>query len=324
MTSYQSYSALVAASSRPPFDSPSEVVRRFRTALVNSEKIVIPNFLFECNYENGHVAIGSMAGSSRRFIARYNELSDYVRLPFERVVIENETFMVLVEGRPDGALAFTPSFPKTAGSPMLTAVLVPGELRMDQDYSMTAGEVRVLVDGDPEAYFLKRAGEGGIVGCSQAFNAAIFGLSQAVTPQLKAALAAFEQNAFQAVLGVALVAMETLVFMNVKNVGHRRVAMTEAAAAAVGLKKVLIPRFTFHYLDVFRDADGARDLGGLGAAVRGTPERNAEMRRHLVRGHFKRRRSGIFWWGDFFRGNPALGEVTKTYRAADLGGGGHE
>jgi hypothetical protein len=37
-----------------------------------------------------------------------------------------------------------------------------------------------------------------------------------------------------------------------------------------------------------------------------------EMRRHVVRGHFKIRSSGIYWWRPFIRGSVAAGEVKRT------------
>jgi len=38
------------------------------------------------------------------------------------------------------------------------------------------------------------------------------------------------------------------------------------------------------------------------------------VRVHRVRGHFKVRSTGVFWWGDFVRGNPQAGMVTHDYR----------
>ncbi len=37
------------------------------------------------------------------------------------------------------------------------------------------------------------------------------------------------------------------------------------------------------------------------------------VRAHFVRGHFKCRETGIFWWTPFLRGNQALGLVSKRY-----------
>jgi len=38
------------------------------------------------------------------------------------------------------------------------------------------------------------------------------------------------------------------------------------------------------------------------------------VRQHLVRGHFKIRKGGIFWWSQHKRGLPTLGVVEKTYK----------
>lgn len=38
------------------------------------------------------------------------------------------------------------------------------------------------------------------------------------------------------------------------------------------------------------------------------------MRAHFVRGHFKVRRGGVFWWSPFIRGDTAAGFVSKDYR----------
>jgi hypothetical protein len=38
-----------------------------------------------------------------------------------------------------------------------------------------------------------------------------------------------------------------------------------------------------------------------------------ELRAHFVRGHFKIRRTGVFFWNAFQRGNPALGFMHKDY-----------
>lgn len=40
---------------------------------------------------------------------------------------------------------------------------------------------------------------------------------------------------------------------------------------------------------------------------------SGEVRSHFVRGHFKTRRTGHFWWGPHMRGNLARGHVSKDY-----------
>jgi hypothetical protein len=42
-----------------------------------------------------------------------------------------------------------------------------------------------------------------------------------------------------------------------------------------------------------------------------------EIRVHIVRGHFKCRKSGIYWWSPFMRGNPNLGIIEKDYNIVE-------
>lgn len=40
-----------------------------------------------------------------------------------------------------------------------------------------------------------------------------------------------------------------------------------------------------------------------------------EARLHLVRGHFKKRKSGLYWWAPFLRGSLEIGVLDKEYKA---------
>ncbi len=42
-------------------------------------------------------------------------------------------------------------------------------------------------------------------------------------------------------------------------------------------------------------------------------EHHVELRAHFVRGHFKQRKSGLYWWSMHRRGNPERGEIEKDY-----------
>jgi hypothetical protein len=44
---------------------------------------------------------------------------------------------------------------------------------------------------------------------------------------------------------------------------------------------------------------------------------SAEIRAHFVRGHFKTRRTGAFWWGPHMRGKLERGYVSKDYEIKD-------
>jgi hypothetical protein len=39
----------------------------------------------------------------------------------------------------------------------------------------------------------------------------------------------------------------------------------------------------------------------------------SEIRQHIVMGHFKVRKGGVFWWNPFLRGDATLGEVRRTH-----------
>jgi hypothetical protein len=55
-------------------------------------------------------------------------------------------------------------------------------------------------------------------------------------------------------------------------------------------------------------------LAGRRAETRRWGSSGEAVREHLVRGHFKIRKSGIFWWLPHSRGQPNLGKVDKTYK----------
>jgi hypothetical protein len=55
-------------------------------------------------------------------------------------------------------------------------------------------------------------------------------------------------------------------------------------------------------------------LAGRRAETRRWGNSGEAIREYLVRGHFKIRKSGIFWWSPHSRGEPNLGKIEKTYR----------
>jgi len=49
------------------------------------------------------------------------------------------------------------------------------------------------------------------------------------------------------------------------------------------------------------------------ARAPGTDQQHGKIRRHVCAGHWKVRKTGIFFWHPFWRGDPARGTVTKDY-----------
>lgn len=68
--------------------------------------------------------------------------------------------------------------------------------------------------------------------------------------------------------------------------------------------------------DVYRKITINFDRAQVNRAKSAGVEDPAKMRRHMVRGHFKRKKNGIFWWNDFERGDASLGYAHKDYDVA--------
>jgi hypothetical protein len=68
------------------------------------------------------------------------------------------------------------------------------------------------------------------------------------------------------------------------------------------------PPFCNHTLLKIRAMHRRSLIGARGA---GTSE---DVREHFVSGHWKARRTGLFWWNPFWRGNPEQGKVSHDYQ----------
>jgi hypothetical protein len=100
--------------------------------------------------------------------------------------------------------------------------------------------------------------------------------------------------------------MSVLALLNARNgasvvAGEDRSRLNRARAKA-GKK----PLAAFHVLTV-RLSKAER------AAMREGHEERRELRAHVVRGHFKLRRSGMYWWRPFVRGDLDKGFAAKRY-----------
>ncbi len=74
------------------------------------------------------------------------------------------------------------------------------------------------------------------------------------------------------------------------------------------------PFFSYHTLDIFvsntplRSARKRVDFGGIQQYFS-----NYSTRLHSVRGHFKHRATGLFWWSFYVRGSKSAGSIVKDY-----------
>jgi hypothetical protein len=112
-------------------------------------------------------------------------------------------------------------------------------------------------------------------------------------------------------VGVALSALACLNARNVK-------AIDIAAPAALNKKRAKTgktPFFEYKVLDIFL-GDNVRNVqSGSGKRVRAAVDNWIKTckKLHAVRGHFKVRKTGIFWWSNFYRGRQSQGEIVKDY-----------
>ncbi len=66
------------------------------------------------------------------------------------------------------------------------------------------------------------------------------------------------------------------------------------------------PLFSYHYLKLPLSRSQERSVSSGDCS-------RLEARAHLVRGHFKLRKSGLYWWSPFVRGKSKLGLIHKEY-----------
>lgn len=101
--------------------------------------------------------------------------------------------------------------------------------------------------------------------------------------------------------------LAVLALLNAKNGASSTFTPAPAALNKSRAKAGKPPLADYHQLTLRigpRDAQAARGGGS---------DRNA-MRAHTVRGHFKIRRTGVYWWRPFIRGEVAEGFARKTYK----------
>lgn len=95
-----------------------------------------------------------------------------------------------------------------------------------------------------------------------------------------------------------------LAMLNCKNLFEETEVSHPAALQKSRIKRGRLPRCEHKILDL------GLTRGQRNSAIdSGMSE--TELRQHLVRGHFKRRSSGLYWWSPYLRGNPEIGHVHR-------------
>lgn len=103
-------------------------------------------------------------------------------------------------------------------------------------------------------------------------------------------------------------AIEALACLSAKNVQTVTLPAPEKLNKK-RLKAGKVPLFEYKTLDIFLGADSNMRRDRIQAAL----ATKSACRLHCVRGHFKVRKTGMFWWSNFTRGHKANGMVVKDY-----------
>lgn len=118
-------------------------------------------------------------------------------------------------------------------------------------------------------------------------------------------------------------AMDVMLFMNVKNITVHQYIPNKKENSMV--PRPLLPKYVYRVLDVFRDVTRYESLEQIEGQLAITAVASADRKAHLVKGHFKEFKEGLFgnpklaglyWWNMFRRSRKnrdTVGEVEKDY-----------
>jgi hypothetical protein len=98
-----------------------------------------------------------------------------------------------------------------------------------------------------------------------------------------------------------------ILLMNTKNIVGMEPCVPDAKLQKARVKSGKAPLFDHTKIEI-------RLSKSMAARVGEASDPRNPMRLHIVRGHFKIRKTGIFWWPDHARGLPEAGEITHQIR----------
>lgn len=107
--------------------------------------------------------------------------------------------------------------------------------------------------------------------------------------------------------------LRALLFINTKNITQHTIKPTRKELGSVA--KVMVPKYIFKVIDIIRGQPQDMTLSEFKDHRRNSA--NALGKTTMVSGHFKRRKTGVYWWNHFVRNarnKTTAGEVIKDYR----------
>jgi len=104
-----------------------------------------------------------------------------------------------------------------------------------------------------------------------------------------------------------------LALVNCKNMEISTIYPDKKLSAS-RVRKGKLPMYEYKVLDIHKDAIAA------GESLSTFGDKN---RFHMCRGHFKKLKTGVFWWNAHARGRKELGQIEKDYRLSTASGVRH-
>lgn len=102
---------------------------------------------------------------------------------------------------------------------------------------------------------------------------------------------------------LTIVVLNTMVFLNVRNVSVRTIGPSRKEAAKLGIVPTAMSKYSYRVIDIFRELDPElMRFEDIEKFIRSrTGSSGADRRAHLVCGHFKKKRGSLFWWNSHMR-----------------------
>ena len=103
-----------------------------------------------------------------------------------------------------------------------------------------------------------------------------------------------------------------LAFLNLRNSETINIPMTPMQRSRSINKPY--PYFSYNICSIFAGLEVIQAKPSERTKLAENLFKRNDSRLHMVRGHFKRRKTGIYWWSSFLRGSEQLGLVAKDYQ----------
>ncbi len=264
-----------------PHKGGKDALADIRLKIIRSTKFIVGHELWNGNHSSNSLMqqiYGDTKYGRKETQTRETLYGTYCRMPFPSMFIENDTGAMLLEEVSD---------------------------RVWRLYSIGH-------DGYLAAVHLK-------IDMSDGYNVSTTSHWHASEEEKRKALMhtydAYNKQAREVVTLLMLCCMEVLLFLNVQNVPQHKYVPTKKENEVV--PKPLQPLYTYRILDLFREKKVLTTLGEITREYCSERKDSSTKRTHVVRGHFKKRNTGLFWWSHFVRNNAnreTHGAVEKDYR----------